>query len=860
MSTLVSLASLRGLARHPWQIALSVLGIALGVAVVVGIDLASASSLRGFRLSTEALVGTATHEVRGGPGGLPEAIFAKLQLALPDVPLAPVVDAQALVLDDEGRGKDGAKRTVWTVFGVDAFSEAALRPWLGDLRSAGGENDSLELLSVPGAALLSDASARACGIRAGDTVRLRVGTNVGSVRVIGTIVAESPRAKLALDGVLVVDVATAQELRHAPGVLTHVDLALPQGRPGEAAAERIRALLPPGATLSPAAARGRGMEEMTDAFRLNLRALSLLALLVGVFLVYNTMTFSVVQRRGLIATLRTLGVTRTEIFRTIAGEALWLGVLGTALGLALGAVLARGLLVLVSRTMNDLYFVVSVQEVHVDGSLLLRAAVLGVGATFFGAFGPAYEATRERPRLALAASFQESRWSALLPRFAAGGAACLATALALFFVRGDSLVPSFVGLLFLLLGAGLLTPTLTVACARAATPGFSRALGLFGRHAARGIETHLSRTSVAIAALAVAVSATIGMGVMVDSFRSTFVKWLTQSFEADVYATAPTLVGSHNDSTLDPALIELFRGAPGVEEVVVYRGFETALDGRPVHGETVGTNRKIRRAFDFLDARAEEVWPAFENEDGVIVSEAFGYHNHVARGDKLTLSTDRGPREFEVAATRKDFASDRGFVLMARATYERWYDDRGVTSLDIFAAPGVDGEELAGTLRALVPQDQEVIVRSNRALRETSLVVFDRTFEVTSVLRLLATFVAFVGVVSALLSLEMERAREIAVLRAQGVTPREIRRLVIAETGLIGAIAGLIAIPLGMALALVLIFVINKRSFGWSLDLAVDPWLFVSALGLTVGAALLAGAWPAWRMSRMRPALALRGE
>ncbi|HUR28195.1 MAG TPA: ABC transporter permease, partial [Planctomycetota bacterium] len=308
MSTLVSLASLRGLARHPWQIALSVLGIALGVAVVVGIDLASASSLRGFRLSTEALVGTATHEIRGGSDGLPEELFARLLLAEPEIPMAPVVDAQALVLGltPAGEPRGDGPRTVWTVFGVDAFSEAALRPWLGDLGA--GAAGSLELLSVPASGLLSDASARELGIQAGDSVRLRVGSHVESVRVIGTIVPGSPRAKLSLDGVLVVDIATAQELRHAPGKLTHVDLALPVGARGDAAAERIRALRPPGATLAPAVARSRGLEEMTEAFRLNLRALSLLALLVGVFLVYNTMTFSVVQRRGLIATLRTLGV------------------------------------------------------------------------------------------------------------------------------------------------------------------------------------------------------------------------------------------------------------------------------------------------------------------------------------------------------------------------------------------------------------------------------------------------------------------------------------------------------------------------------------------------------------------------
>ena len=383
---------------------------------------------------------------------------------------------------------------------------------------------------------------------------------------------------------------------------------------------------------------------------------------------------------------------------------------------------------------------------------------------------------------------------------------------------------------------------------------------MFGRHAARGIVTHLSRTSVAIAALAVAVSATIGMGVMVDSFRSTFVKWLSLSLEADVYVSAPTLVNSHNESTLDPALIDALRHAPGVAEFTTYRGFETRLQGESVHGAAVSLNSQRENSFEFIDARAAEVWPTFESGQAVVITESFGFHHNLGRGDQLVLSTDRGPHAFVVAGTYTDFASDQGFVLLSRATYEQWYDDRGVTSMALFAAPGVEIEGLVSSLRALVPQDQQVALRSNRALREASLAVFERTFQVTSVLRLLATLVAFVGVLSALLSLEMERAREIGMLRAQGVTPAEVRLMVFAETGLIGGIAGLIAIPLGLGLALVLILVINKRSFGWSLDIAIDPWILVSAFGLTIFAALLAGIWPSWRMSRMRPALALRGD
>jgi len=855
--SLVALSSLRSLLRHPWQILLAVLGIAVGVAVVVGIDLASASSLRGFRLSTQALVGDATHEVRASTGNLDEAWFARLALAHPELAMAPVIEVAALLAQP---GTETGPRRALTVFGVDPFSEARLRPWLSDLDGADGTSGSLELLTEPGSALISVDTARELRVAAGDTLRLRIGSRFQQVRLLGLIVPDGERARIALDNLLVLDIASAQELCGMIGRLTRVDLALPEGEAGARAAHELRASLQPPALLHVASLRGRGLEQMSDAFRLNLRALSLLALLVGLFLVYNTMTFSVLQRRELFATLRTLGVTRAEVFRAITAEALWLGVVGTALGLMLGTQLARALLVLITRTMNDLYFVVAVREVHLDAGSLLRAAALGVGATLLGALLPAIEATRERPRLALAVSSLETKWSRLVPRLCAIALLLFALALGLFAWQDAGLLPSFLGLLALVLGFAAISPALTVAIARLGAPILGWRMGMFGRHAARSVESHLSRTAVAVAALALAISATVGMGVMVSSFRSTFLRWLELSLEADVYASAPTLNSGADNSMLDPAFIAAVRAASGVRELTTYRGFRTMAGERPVQAAAITLNAERRKAFEFRDADAQDVWPAFETSQAVIVSESFGYRNGIERGQRLSLATDRGARDFEVLGTYSDFASDQGFVLMSRESYERCFDDRGISSLGIFAAAGVDSDELAARLQGLVPAQQQVQLRSNRVLREASIEVFERTFEITGVLRILSTLVAFIGVLSALLALELERGREIGMLRAQGVTPREVRRLVLAETGMLGTIAGLIAMPLGLALALVLILVINKRSFGWSLVIELDPWVFAAAFALALVSALLAGLWPAWRLSRVPPALALRGD
>ncbi|HKJ02196.1 MAG TPA: FtsX-like permease family protein, partial [Longimicrobiales bacterium] len=251
---------------------------------------------------------------------------------------------------------------------------------------------------------------------------------------------------------------------------------------------------------------------------------------------------------------------------------------------------------------------------------------------------------------------------------------------------------------------------------------------------------------------------------------------------------------------------------------------------------------------------------AFREDGAVLLSEPFAYRRGLEVGDSLTLPVAHGPGRFPVAGIFYDYASDQGVVMMARATFDRAFDDAGVTSLGLFLKEGADAEAVARELTARAPPGQTVVVRTNAALRDGSLEVFDRTFQVTAVLRFLAFVVAFVGVLSALMALQLERARELGVLRANGLTPGQVWKLVTTQTGLMGVVAGVLAVPMGLVLATVMIYVVNKRSFGWTLRMEVGPSVVVEAVALAVVGAVLAGVYPAWRMSRTSPAQALRGE
>jgi putative ABC transport system permease protein len=845
--------SLRHLLKHPWQVGLAILGVALGVAVVVSIDLANSSAQRAFALSTETIAGRATHQIVGGPSGLNESVYRTVRVDLGVRQSAPLVEGYAAAPDHPG--------LTLHILGLDPLADAPFRSFGA---SAGANAPSAltsptDLFIKPGAALLSADTARAYGLAQGSELRIRIGPRVERARLIALIEPPDEAARRALDGLLIADIATAQEWLGFTGKLSEIDLILPEGDAGQALAEKITAALPPGAQLTRPALRTQAIEQMTAAFELNLTALSLLALIVGMFLIYNTITFSVVQRRGLIGTLRCLGVTRRQIFALVLGEALLVGLIGAAAGLALGVLLGRGLIGLVTQTINDLYFTVSVRGVALSAGPLIKGFLLGLLTTLTAAAVPAFEATFTPPRTVLRRSSYEDRARRVVPLAGAAGAALLGLGGALLAIPSKSLLLSFSALFVITIGAAAITPLATLLLMQVARPALGAAFGLLGRMAARDVVATLSRTSVAIAALMIAISVTIGVGLMVGSFRQTVVQWLEQTLRADVYVSAPGFSGTRTDVPLPPELVRQLSSAPGVERARLYRNVTVEGQFGPTIVVGVQVQEPDRTSFQFLEGHPAAIWPGFA-QGQALVSEPLAYRHGLHPGDSITLLTEAGRRAFQIAGIYSDYGSDQGVVMLDLAQYQAAWNDPSISSVGLYAAPGVDVDALVQQLRGLVSADQVITIRSNRTLRETSLEIFDRTFAITTVLQLLATIVAFVGILAALMALQLERARELGMLRANGLTPRQLWGMVLSQTGLMGVTAGLLAIPVGVMLAAVLVFVINKRSFGWTLLFRLDGGLFAQALVLAILAALLAGLYPAWRMGRTSPALALREE
>ena len=438
----------RRIQRRPFQYVLFILGIAIGVAMMVSIDLANGSAQRAFSLSTDAIAGKATHRIEAvSPVGLDESLYQTIRTDLGYRQSAPVVEGYVVAEDLD--------QQPMRLVGVDFFAEAPFRNYF---QSDGDGVEALTaFLTEPNTVILGQETARQYGVAVGETLTLTLAGQPVTAQVVGLVQPANALTRDALSNILFADIASAQEILGLQGHLSHIDLIAED----EADLAPIQAILPSGAKLETAQAKKNAVQQMTAAFELNLTALSLLALVVGMFLIYNTVTFSVIQRRPLFGTLRCLGVTQGQLFQLILGESLVLSIFGSLLGLGLGVLLGHSIVGLITQSINDFYFVVYVRDISLSRFTLVKGMAIGITSALLASAIPAIEAMRTSPNASLKRSSLEGKVQQLLPwlvltwgLFTLGGVGLLR-------LENGGLVIAFAGLFSILLAAALLTPDAT---------------------------------------------------------------------------------------------------------------------------------------------------------------------------------------------------------------------------------------------------------------------------------------------------------------------------------------------------------------------------------------------------------------
>jgi putative ABC transport system permease protein len=839
---LLWLASFRHLLRQPIQLLLALLGLALGVATIVAVDVATGSAGRAFELSLDAVQGPATHELDGGPAGIDAALYGQLARTLHQLRANPIIEGYVTVGD-----------TTLQLLGVDPLAAAgfagadsdaaAARVLTGPTAALDSTAALAQWLAGDGAVVLAADTAARLQLRPGDSFAVDVGGHTLQGHLLGVLDSAASGAQ----AVLLTDVATAQRWLGLQGRLTRIDLRVPLGEAGAAELAQLRGELPAGVTLAVAAQRARAGVDLTRAFNTNLRALGLLALLVGLFLVYGTLSFTIVQRRRSLGVLRALGATRAQLLRIILLEATGLALVGGTLGLFAGLALGRGLVGMVSRTINDLYYVVAVNSVTLPAAEPLLAIGAALAVAWLAAAAPALEAVYSAPQWTLRASVLEGR-ARRVAAVLVGVSVLLAVCCGVIVLTTQrSVLGGFAALVLALLSVAAITPAALYGAARwlarsrvCASPPLRLALG--------GVAGSLSRTGVAVAALAMAVAAMMGISIMVDSFRESLGDWMSYTLQGDVYVGAPGPGFARPERRLDVAVVADLVRVPGVASYSGSRRVIVDSDRGPLVLDAMDVTPIMQKSVR-LTASTPDAWQRFQ-DGAVLLAQPLAYYLNLDIGSQVRLTTAQGPRSFRVVGVFRDYGNDRGSVRISRAIYRRLWHDDSVGVLAMSVVPGSDVKALVDRLYAAAAGRQALQVDTPAQVRIISLAIFDRTFIITRVLNWLAAGVAAIGLLSALLAWQLGRTHELALLRALGLTRSGAALMLQAQTIFMGTVALLAALPAGVLTALLLVRVINRRAFGWQIDLHLHPAQVTSAVMIALLAAAAAGVYPAWRMAR----------
>jgi putative ABC transport system permease protein len=825
---------LRPLLKEPARTALTVFAVALGVAVVLAIELAGQAAAGSFRSSVETLAGDADFEVTA-VGGVPEPLFASLVTLPYPLRVRPRIEDYA-VLADTGE--------TLPLIGVDIIADG---------EQATGGLESVEAFADTNTVWVS----ANLGRKPGDRIKLVINDHLGTYTVGGILTPRSGQARTAEgEGVVVMDVALAMRELGRHNKLDRVLIQVPEAGNLMEWEKLLRRSLPADVSVEREGARTDENRRMLQAFRWNLRVLSYIALIVGAFLIYNTIAVSVVRRRPEIGILRALGASRSAVLVGFLGESIFFGFAGGVLGLFLGRLMAAAAVKLIASTVESLYVSSRPAPISLTLGSLAQALGIGLAVAVASALSPAWEAAWIFPMQAMARGRVEyearvHKERDLLLAAALGVGALLASRLA---PIGGKPVFGYVSALLLVGAFALSIAAIVAAVTRALSRLLLRLLGVEALLACRSLVASLRRTSVLVGALSTAIAMMVSVGIMVGSFRETVQLWMENQLQADFFLrpAGPTAADRH--PTMAPEVAQQLASLPGVSAVGWLRAYSISYQGLPA--TLAGVDSRVAGRFgkrEFLSpGNRQAIFDQLSTGDYAIASEPFASKHRVQVGDAITLPLGGHVRALRILGIYYDYGDERGYIIMDRSTLLKYLPDPAPSSLAVYLEPGA---AVDGVRRAIqrVCSGRTISVLSNRTLRREALRIFDRTFAITYALEAVAVVVAVMGVAGALLALVIDRRRELGLLRFLGGSPGQVRRLILMEAGLLGLLANLAGFALGVLLSLILIFVINKQSFGWTIQFHWPVALLLGGLSLVYAATLATAIYPAGLAMRLRP-------
>lgn len=840
--------------RRAW---LTLIGVALGISVFISIRIANQSVLSTYRHSVNAVAGNTTLELIGRAGPFDEAIIAEIREAPGVRSAAPIIQAVLPLASPPSTAGE-----ILFLMGVDLLQEGPFRQYEisgGRLNDNDPEAFFTELME-PDAVLLTEPFASRHGIQVGDTLSVREGKQLVSLRVAGLLkgrgLAEAEGGNIA-----VMDIASAQWRFGKLGKLDRVDLITDDQTPPAEILPTLSERIGPGLSLRRPEQRSEQVEKMLFAFQLNLTALSAISLFVGIFLIYNTLLVSVVHRRKEIGILRSLGVTRLRIFLLFLWEGIVLGTIGGIGGVLMGAFLARGILRLVARTVSAIYVPIPSAPFSLPPSIFWEGIGIGILVSALSSFFPALQAGLLRPREAMEGIYASQRPpSAVRFLIAASLLGMIAYLLSRVPPRWNFPAAGYLSAAFLLITFSMLVPPALLFFSRLIDPLLQR-LPPSWRLARGHLEQAMRRNGPTIAAFMGALAMMISVVIMIESFRSTVVLWIDQTIKADIIGAPASLLSNESEETLPDELMQEVSKTAGVAAVDGYRSLRLFFREEPAL--LVGRDLAIHAAHSrylFRSGDSDDVIQRAIHEGKVLVSEVFANRFDLREGEIIEVPSPAGTVPLEIAGVFYEYSTDGGKMVIDRSLLQKHWKDNRLNVIAVYLEGGFTPEAVRQELvrRAGAASGLTFITQVN--FKNEILRIFDQTFLVTYALEWIAVVVALLGITNTLFVSILERQREIGILRAMGASRRQVVQVVLIEAFYMGVIGNILSLFCGLFLSLLLIFVINKQSFGWTLLYHYPPSVIVHSFLLATATALLAGYFPARKAARLEVTEAISYE
>jgi len=808
---LIDAALVGPLRRSPGRNALLVVAIALGVALGFAIYLINRSAADEVSLAARSLYGLADLSIESA-AGLDENLYPRIA-AVPGVAVAsPVVEVEA---------KLAQRRASLTLLGVDAFRSRQLQASLAAL--AGTLNAGYAAFDAQ-AVFLSASAARDLQLNVGEVLEIQIGEQTEQLRVAGVL----PQAGLE-DRAGVLDIAAAQWKFGRLGKLSRINVRLASGARAERVRAAIAALLPADARVTTPGEASNEALRLSRAYRSNLTALALVALFTGGFFVYSTQSLATLRRRREFAVLHALGVTRgQQLALVLAGSAI-IGTFGALIGVVLGIAAARVGLGAIGGDLGAGYFRGLAAEFEVHGGEIAAFCVLGIVVAIAGALRPAIEAARVPTASALKAGDVASREL----RTHGGVVAVLlllAGATLLLPPIGGLPLPGFVSIALLMIGVVIAMPSIVRFALRHAP--FARAVPY--QVAIAQISGTARYATLSVSAILVSFSLMVAMAIMVTSFRTSLDHWAQRVLPADVYVRLGYVDQSAH---FDASTVQRLSQLPGVAYFETGRFARAQLaPDKPLTIVARSANHMPIASALWMTTTAKSSAP-----DTVVpawVSEAAGDLYGIRAGDTFEVSVaGRRVRAF-AAGIWRDYEHQSGAVVISSADYVRISGDTGVNTISLWLQPGISPQSLENAIRDLLPATQYDL-RTPPDLRRLSLQAFDRTFAITYLLELIAVLIGLFGIAAGISAQVLARRSEFGVLRHLGFTRAQVATMLAIEGAVLGATGVVVGLLTGAVVSLILIYVVNRQSFHWSMDLAA-PGALLTTLSLVLVAAAAA--------------------